>query len=268
MAGPTTAERGVRTPSRRPRGASGPPARGPWFRRPRLPGRRLLLIALAVAVLLGGVIWALYGSSWLRVEQVRATGTRVLTPDQVTAAADVPMGSPLVSVDTDGLADRLRERLPRIASVEVSRSWPHGITLDVTERTPVLLIEKGGKFIEVDVTGRRFATVAKAPEGVPRLELTLTQSAASRRFPTDRLITEAVRVRDELPRRVAADTRAVVVRSYDDFSVELTRGRTVVWGSPDDGEVKARALTALMKAAPEAEHFDVSAPTAPSVSGS
>ena len=61
---------------------------------------------------------------------------------------------PLISVDTGAVEDRLRAALPRIDSVDVVRSWPHGIGLKVTERKPVLLIEKGGKFIEVDADGR------------------------------------------------------------------------------------------------------------------
>ncbi|MGW4203061.1 cell division protein FtsQ/DivIB [Streptomyces sp. NPDC004726] len=268
MAGPTTAERGARRPSRRSGGASGPPPDGAPPRRSRLPGPRTLLIALAVAVLVGGSIWVLYGSSWLRVEQVKTGGTRVLTPAQVKEAADVPVGSPLIAIDTDGIEARLRKRLPRIDSVEVSRSWPRGITLEVTERRPVLLLAKGAKFVEVDDEGVRFATVDKAPKAVPLLELNTAGSPSLRRFGTDRLITGAVRVRSELPAKVAADTRTIAVRSYDYITLELSRGRTVLWGSPEEGEAKARALTALMKAAPKAANFDVSAPTAPAVSGS
>ncbi|MER5766810.1 cell division protein FtsQ/DivIB [Streptomyces sp. NPDC001985] len=269
MAGPTTAERGARRPSRRPRGASGPPPGGPGPRRRlRLPGRRTLLIALAATALLAGAGWLLYGSEWLRVERVRPSGTEVLTHRQVTGAAGVPMGSPLISVDTDGIEDRLRARLPRIDSVEVSRSWPSTITLEVTERRPVLLLRKGGRFVEVDAGGFRFATVDKAPRGVPLLELNAGDAPSLRRFPAARLTEEAVRVRAELPEKVAADARTIAVRSYDYFAVELTGGRTVLWGSPEDGEAKARALSALMKAAPKARHFDVSAPTAPAASTS
>lgn len=66
-------------------------------------------------------------------------------------------------MDTGAIADRLRQKLPRIDSVDVVRSWPHGVSLKVTERKPVLLVEKGEKFIEVDAQGVRFATVDKAP---------------------------------------------------------------------------------------------------------
>jgi cell division protein FtsQ len=261
VAGPNTAERGERQKLE-----SGPP------RPPRLGRLRRLrvLIILLIAVVLGGAAsaWVLYGSQWLRVERVSASGMRVLTAEQVREAADVPVGSPLISVDTDAIEERLRQKLPRIDSVDVVRSWPHEIGLKVTERTPVLIVEKGAKFVEVDAKGVRFATVSDAPKGVPALELAVSRSVGLRRFGTDRLVREAVRVAGDIPAAVARDTRTLKVRSYDSISLELKGGRTVEWGSGEKGRAKARTLTALMKAAPGARHFDVSAPTAPASSGS
>ncbi|MFE8937660.1 cell division protein FtsQ/DivIB [Streptomyces sp. NPDC007872] len=263
---PTTAERGGARGSKGP--SDGPSRQGARNRRFRVPAPRLLLSALGLAAVAVGVLWALYGSDWFRVERVKTSGTRVLTAAQVEKAAAVPAGAPLASVDTDAIVARTRQLLPRIESIEVVRSWPHGIDLRVTERQPALLIEKGGKFTEVDRSGVRFATVATAPRGVPLLVLDASSSPSLRRFGTDRLLGEAVRVRGELPAEVARDTRAVRVTSYDSVTLELTGGRTVLWGSGEHGTAKARVLTALMKAVPKAGHFDVSAPTAPAASGS
>ncbi|MFE6042457.1 cell division protein FtsQ/DivIB [Streptomyces sp. NPDC056452] len=264
MAGPTTAQRGAAK-------RADTPARPPHIRPEgrRLTGRtRLVLAAVVVALIAAGGIWVLYGSSWLRLEQVTTTGTDVLSRSEVEAAAAAPVGAPLVSVDTDAMADRLRQKLPRIDSVDVVRSWPHGIGLKVTERKPVLLVKKGAKFIEVDAKGVRFATVDKAPPRVPLLELEPDRSPSLRRFGSDRLLREGVRVAGDLPVHLAGETKAVRIASYDSVVLELTRGRTVMWGSAEEGPVKARVLTALMKAAPKAGHFDVSAPTAPAVSKS
>ncbi|MFK4067972.1 cell division protein FtsQ/DivIB [Streptomyces sp. NPDC029674] len=264
MAGPTTAER-------RQQKKSGPP-RPQRTRRVRLPRSRTLVAVLALGALLGaGGLWALYGSQWLRLERVTTSGTRVLTPEEVREAAGAPVGEPLISVDTEAIEDRLRSKLPRIDSVDVVRSWPHGIGLEVTERKPVLLLEKGGKFVEVDAEGVRFATVERAPKGVPELELALDResgAASLRRFGTDRLLREAVRVAGDLPEAVARDTRSLKVRSYDSISLELSGERTVDWGSAEKGRSKATTLIALMKAAPKARHFDVSVPTAPASAGS
>ncbi len=233
----------------------------------------MIVILVAALVLLGaGATWVLYGSAWLRVHHVSVTGTRVLTPAEVRDAAAVPVGAPMISVDIQGIEARLRRRLPRIDTVDVVRSWPRGIGLKVTERTPVLLIRKGGNFVEVDDEGVRFATVSQAPNAVPLLELSVSRTgsgaAGFRRFGTDRLVREAVRVARDLPDAVAQRTRTVQVRSYDAISLELADGRAVAWGSGEDGRAKARALTALMKAAPGARHFDVSVPTAPASSRS
>ncbi|WSM51791.1 FtsQ-type POTRA domain-containing protein [Streptomyces sp. NBC_01693] len=236
---------------------------------PGLTGRtRLILAALGLVMISAATVWVLYGSSWLRLERVTTTGTDVLTRSEVEAAAAAPVGSPLISVDTGAIADRLRQKLPRIDSVDVVRSWPHGVSLKVTERKPVLLVEKGEKFIEVDAQGVRFATVDKAPAHVPLLELKPDRSASLRRFGGDRLLREAVRVAGDLPGKVAGETEVVRVTSYDSAVLELTGGRTVMWGSSEQGPVKARVLAALMKASPKAGHFDVSAPTAPAVSKS
>ncbi|MFD9511357.1 cell division protein FtsQ/DivIB [Streptomyces mirabilis] len=261
MAGPTTAERGERQKLE-----SGPP------RLRRLRRLRMLIILLiAVVLVTAAALWLLYGSPWLRTEKVSVSGVRVLTDRQVRDAADVSVGSPLISIDTDAVEARLRRKLPRIDSVDVVRSWPHGIGLKVTERTPVLILKNtgnGGKYIEVDAKGVRFATVSDAPRGVPALELAVSEPAVLRRFPVDRLVREAVGVAGDIPAAVRRDTRIVKVRSYDSISLELSGGRSVEWGSAEKGRAKARTLTALMKAAPGARHFDVSAPIAPASSGS
>ncbi|POX52205.1 cell division protein FtsQ [Streptomyces sp. Ru71] len=264
MAGPTTAERGERQQE-----SSGPPlARRLGRRRVRM----IIVLALALVLLGSGTVWALYGSQWLRVERVTVSGTRELTPQQVREAARVPLGAPLVSVDTDAIEARLRRELLRIDSVDVERSWPHGIALKVTERTPVLLVQNGRDFVEVDDEGVRFATISEPVKNVPLLQLMTAQpgsaTASLRRFGESRLVREAVSVAASLPAAVARDARAVKVRSYDDISLELSGGRTVAWGSAEKGRLKARTLTALMKAAPRARHFDVSVPTAPASAGS
>lgn len=279
MAGPTEAEAEAveRTRDRRaPDEPAGPPPEPEAGRRLRPPGRRTLLIAGALALVLGAFgVWALYGSSWFRVEKVSVDGTRVLTPGRVRAAADIPLGAPLASVDKAAAERRVLHRLRRVDEVRVVRAWPHGIGVHVTERRPVLLLEKGGadpgqdrRYVEVDPEGVRFAAVEKAPKGVPLLVLEPSgEGAALRWFGRAELRRAAADVVTALPEGVRRDARTVRVASYDDITVELTSGRTVRWGSPERGATKAKALTAVMKAAKDAAHFDVSAPAAPAASG-
>lgn len=297
MAGPTTARRGEKKSSRsgppssgrtgkagkagktgkaggtgksgKPKGPAGPGGLSALRDRFAMPPRRALIIALAGAVLLAGFgAWALYGSTWLRTEHVKARGAGFLTADEIVRAAEVPMDTPLVSLDKAAIAARVRAKLPRVKTVDVVRSWPHTVSLKVTERQPVLAIQTGGKFVEVDAEGTRFATVAAAPKGVPLLEMAVRDSPSLRRFGADRLRSAAGAVVTALPKAVHQDVRAVEVRSYDAITLKLTGGRTVAWGSGERSTAKAKVLTAALKAARDARHFDVSVPTAPAVSGS
>lgn len=268
MAGPTAARSGTKGAP-----VSGPPPAEPARARrrlwPRLPDRRGLIITLIAVFLLGGfAVWALYGSDWLRVTGVRTSGTRVLTAREVTEAADVPLHSPLVSVDTDAIGARLRHRLPRIKSVDVIRSWPHTLALKVTERVPELVMPEGGKYVEVDAQGVRFATVPAPPKGVPALQLVADNAPSLDRFGPARLRRAAVEVASSLPETLRHQVKTVRVTSYDAITLELNGDRTVLWGSSERGPRKAAVLTALLKAARDARHFDVSVPSAPAVSGS
>jgi cell division protein FtsQ len=262
VAGPTTARCGGRRVS-----PPGPLLR-PAGRGPRMPCRRALALAVAAAVLLGAAVaWLLYGSGWLRAERVSVSGTRVLTPTEVRKAAAVPLGTPLAAVDTGAIEHRLLARLPRIASAEVSRSWPHTVRVAVREREPEAVMAEGGRYVEVDADGVRFDTLTARPQGVLVLQMALNGSTSAKRFGEDRLRREGVAVAMELPSGIRRQTSAVRVASYDSITLELTGGRTVMWGSSEGGAAKGRTLTALLKAQPAADHFDVGVPDAPAVSG-
>lgn len=260
----------------RDRGASsGRPdeARGPAGRRAaagrRLRSRRVLIAVLLAAAVLGGFSgWALYGSGWLRVERVAVSGTDVLTSKEVLDAARVSTGVPMATVDTDAVEARLAAELPRIDTVEVDRAWPHRVVVKVTERRPAVLLREGETFVEVDDEGVRFATVRTPPENVPMVEMRVADSPSLDRFGRQRLRVSAVRVAAALSESVRRDTRTILVRSYDSVTLELTGGRTVLWGSAERGVAKSKALAAVMKAERDARYFDVSVPSAPAASAS
>ncbi|SFF20015.1 cell division protein FtsQ [Actinacidiphila alni] len=250
------------------RGGALPGTGGP---RPQLtlPTRRTAILVLVVlAVLVGFGTWAVYGSSWFRADKVSVSGNKVLTRQQIESAAAVPLDGPLISVDTGAVRKRLLKALPRIDQVDVERSWPHTIRVKVTERTASAVLKSGAKFTEVDAGGVRFATVDSAPHGVPLVQLTPDQSPSLRHFGTKTLLRAAIAVAADLPDSLDGQATAIRVRSYDGITVELSRGRSVMWGSAEQGARKAEVLSALLKAEPHASHYDVSAPTAPAASGS
>jgi hypothetical protein len=100
--------------------------------------RRFLLIAVvAVAVVAGA--WFFLHTKVLAARVVTVVGS-VHTPDaEIVAAAGLGGHPPLIDVDTGAVAAKV-EQLPWVATAAVSRDWPDGVRIVVTERTPVAAV--------------------------------------------------------------------------------------------------------------------------------
>lgn len=216
-------------------------------RRRRLHG---VLVALAVLTPLAALAWALLLSPWLAVEQVEVTGTGRLTAEQVVAAAAVEPGTPLARLDAGDVADRVRSLAP-VQDVRVARSWPTTLRLEVTERTAVAAVPRAQGVQLLDAEGVVFADEPAAPAGVPTLDV-------RRPARDDPATVAALAVRAELPADLAAQVAVLRATTPSDVELELTDGRTVVWGAPGGAATKAAALTTLLTM--PGTRYDVSAP--------
>lgn len=212
--------------------------------------RRALVAVLVVAALAGGV-WLVGFSQALAVTKVSVTGTSVLTPEQVTAVAQVPIGTPLVRLDVKAIEKRVASLKP-VAAVSVTRSLPNRVTIAITERTPVYAVSAGSGFDLVDSSGVPYTSVTDVPAGL----LVANISGDS-----DRLRRDVATVATAMP-KVLRD-RAVLVNaaSPDSIVIELRGGAEVVWGSAENSDEKATVIAALLSI--PASVYDVSSPSHP-----
>lgn len=213
-------------------------------------GRRAWALAggaAAAAAIAAGVVWA---SPLLAVTQVQVSGTDLLAPADVREAAGVPAGTPLPRVRTGEVADRVAALAP-VARVEVSRSWPRTLVIDVTERTAVAAVPREGGYGWLDATGTVFHTASGAPPGSPLLEL-------SAPGPDDPDTAAALVVLEALTPQLRSRLDTLVVDGPARIRLELGDGSTVVWGDESASGEKARVATALLDR--DAEVIDVSAP--------
>jgi cell division protein FtsQ len=215
-------------------------------------------------VLLAGVVavaWLAYLlllSAVLGVRSVDVVGAGVLSPDEVRAAAGVSAGRPMLRLDVDAVADRVRG-LPPVHAVQVERSWPSTVTIRITERVPLAFAPVRDGVRLVDATGLEFATVAARPPGLPELpELRASNAEAT---------AAAVGVLMALARPDHEGLRAELVAVHADspFDVRLTlRGnRTVRWGSVDGSDRKAAVLAVLLTQ--RGTIYDVASPDLPTI---
>jgi len=225
-------------------------ARRIWARRW---SRLRVLVGLGLVMVLAGAAgWVMLESTLLSVRSVEVTGTSRVTPAEVLAAADVSPATPLARVDTDAVARRVRS-LVAVRTVSVSRQWPRSVQIIVQERVPAGVQRRGPSYLLVDATGVAFDTVRKRPKGLPLVTAPVAEGEPAFRA--------AIAVLTSVPAPVRRQLLEVRAASPEQVMLRLTRGRTVVWGSPERGDRKAAVLTALMSR--RASVYDVSAPEAP-----
>lgn len=242
---------------------------GEHLPRLRLSRRGIVVLSAFGALVLGVLGWLVFFSSVLDVRVVAVQGLAgdKLTAHQVRETLGDGEHGPLARVDL-AEAERRVEALPRVAKAEVWRGWPHTLRIKVTERRAVATVRTPeGKYGQVDAAGFTFATEDAAPEGVPVVELALSQQAneASAVFPREELLRSAITVAAGLPEAVRKQAGSVRVQSYDDIQLQLADGAVVRWGSAERTARKAQVLTALL--ARKARIYDVSAPEAPGIGG-
>lgn len=240
-------------PSAGPAPAAARPRGGPVPGSPRSRWKAAFFV-LAIGGILIGVGWALLDSRFLIVRSVQVAGTgRLVSRAQVTAAAAIPLGVPLIRVNPAAVARRV-ERITQVQSAQVSRDWPDAVTITVRQRSPVFAVPVAGGYDLVNPFGVTVARAARRPAGMPRLSAG-APGAGLRGSPSVRAAAAVLR---QLPHRIARQVTAVTAASPDEVSVRLADGVTIVWGGPQRAAAKARELALLMRV--HARRYDVSGP--------
>ncbi|OLF05440.1 hypothetical protein BLA60_35910 [Actinophytocola xinjiangensis] len=248
-------------PRRRPGTRAGARSRGRPVRtarsvrtRRRYLARRWTALLVVLAVL--GLTYVVVFTPVLGVRTVEVAGTRDLDADEVREAAAIELGTPMVRLDTDEVAGRVAE-LPRVFEVAVSRSWPSGVEITVTERDPVAVRQLPDGVHLVDRTGLDYTTVERRPPGLPLLRVAEVG-------PDDAETRAAVTVIRAIPRQLR--DKVVEVSAQTPGSVMLTLGdkRVVRWGNAEDNDRKAAVLAPLLTR--PGKVYDVVTPEFPTVS--
>jgi cell division protein FtsQ len=98
----------------------------------------------------GNRVLALAGFS---VEDVTVTGRNHADPQALLAALGVARGDPIFAIDTEAARERI-EHVDWVKSATVTRLLPHAIRIDVVERQPFAIWQRGGTLSVVDIDGQ------------------------------------------------------------------------------------------------------------------
>lgn len=217
-------------------------------------GLRMLVWTIVLTLLTVGLALVLYFTPAMAARSVEVSGTEVVSREEVLDAAQVRLGTPLLQIDTDAVADRVAG-IRRVASARVRREYPSTLRITIVERVPVVVMDFPDGPHLFDRDGVDFAT-ASPPPGLAYLEV-------EHPGPADPSTMAALQVMTALRPEVVAQVGRVAAPSVASITLTLLDGRTVVWGTTDRTDEKADKLAALLTQ--PGRVYDVSSPDLPTV---
>jgi len=236
------------------RRANGQPAEEPGTSARTVKGLKGVVWTVLLTLLTVTLALVLYFTPLMSARSVQVNGTEVVTRDEVLSAAQVTIGTPLLQIDTDAIADRVAG-IRRVASARVQRGYPSTLRIIITERIPLAVRDFPDGPHLFDRDGVDFAT-APPPPGLPYLDV-------DNPGPADLPTKAALEVMTALPPAVLAQVGRVSAPSVASVTLTLADGRTVVWGTTDRTDEKADKLAALLTQ--PGRTYDVSSPDLPTV---
>ena len=212
--------------------------------------RWVALVLTLVLVVLAG--WLLMFSPYLTSQKVEVSGVTTVSPLKVRRVAQVPLDRPLLRIDLDTIRARV-ENIAAVRQASVSRSWPHTVRIEISERVPVAVVDRGSGLQSLDSEGVLFGRWKNRPDDLPLVR-------TDPRVGTDALA-EAGRVAAALPPALAGRVDHLQVASVDKITLHLKGGVTILWGNADQSEAKAEVVEVLLKR--KVSQIDVSVPGRP-----
>ncbi|KDF01818.1 cell division protein FtsQ [Mycolicibacterium aromaticivorans JS19b1 = JCM 16368] len=217
-------------------------------------GLRLFIWLIVLVIISVGLGLILYFTPVMSARSLVITGIGAVTREEVVDAAKVQLGTPLLQINTDQVADRVAG-IRRVASARVQREYPSTLRITIVERIPIVVKDYPDGPHLFDKDGVDFAT-APPPPGLPYIDV-------DKPGPSDPPTRAALEVMTALRPEVVGQVSRVAAPSVASVTLTLTDGRTVVWGTTDRTEEKAEKLAALLTQ--PGKVYDVSSPDLPTV---
>ncbi|MFA7249870.1 MAG: FtsQ-type POTRA domain-containing protein [Dehalococcoidia bacterium] len=225
------------------------------YRRPRghsqgrVSWRRIGALALAttgVTAVLFGATW-LYRSDVLRVRVIDVEGVQVGDPQTIANVSGLA-GVSMLTLDL-GRASGEIGKLPAVKAATVSREWPHGIRIDVTEHQAWGYWQAGPQRLVIDEEGRVLEQSRPPTADAPTIVEVASQAADVKSVAID---ADTVRLVNRLRtdgtfERLNVKPTSYVFRRDRGLTVIVASGPAAVLGDSSNYEFKVRTWQVLME---------------------
>jgi cell division protein FtsQ len=207
------------------------------------------LLSFFLMALLGTGLYLFWTLPEFRVGSAQVTGNQRISADEINSALELN-GYPVFLLTPDHIKNQVLLNYPELASVEVTVALPNLVTVNVTERQPIILWQQDGSYTWVDETGTAFRPRGEA-QGLILVQALDTPPVMS--APEDDPLTPAQFIPDETVKAIMALApyvpagTPILYHPVTGFSWTDGRGWQVVFGtSGDDTEDKVRVYQAMI----------------------
>lgn len=211
----------------------------------RAEGRRRLRIVMIVLAASIGVAggYALTQSPLLDLDEVRVVGAFGSEADDVRTAAGLQVGTPMIELDLDAAIGSVAA-LPWVHTATVERSWPGGVSIEVSRRIAIAALPAGdGSSVLIDVDGVAINNVEQVPAGLSTITIVAVGELGDVQTPALPLL-ELVQV---IPADLDVWIETVGIRSGDGgLEIDLVGSAVADLGDSRSLPEKLDALRALL----------------------
>lgn len=201
-------------------------------------GRRRLrwftIVGLVVGV--GVIILLLLTSPILSVRKVDVEGVVYADTDLISSIVESVKGEPILTVDLDAAEKKLLA-IPWVRQARVSMHLPARVTIEVVERSPIAFFRSVDGFNRViDRDGRVLDVIEGDPTDYTRIIGTGPNISAGQTV--EQPFLGSAELINALPADLRARLLSVSVSPEGEVSLALTNDVEVLFGRPDDFQVK------------------------------
>jgi cell division protein FtsQ len=227
------------------------------------------LWVLAIAIVAGGLAIAYFAwfrhSSLVAVRDVKVEGVQSPDREQITTALTrAAQGMTTLDVDASKLASAV-SGFPAVASVTADPSFPHGLTVQVTERRAVLVASDGDREVAVAADGSLLPALNTDGTNLPALRVDQLPESG----PLEGQALDDARVVGAAPGPLRPLIDGVATTNDHGIVASLREGIDLRFGTAAKAPAKWAAAAAVL-ADPKVsslEYVDVQVPSRPAIGG-
>lgn len=216
-----------------------------------------IVMALSTVIVVATIVWVVFFSPVfaLNPQKITVDGTtEEVSAEEVIAHVRPWAGVPLPRLSTSQLAQRVEE-IVVVHTATVTRSWPNGVAIALTLRTPEYAQYRDAQWAILDSEGVELSIQADRPTELAGIEISAGEELRSR------AIAMISAVRTDIDSALAEQIDTYV---SDGHTVEMrtVNGPLIKWGDASQSALKAQTVLVLLEQRPS-QVYDVSTPTRP-----